>query len=30
MAEMVRERAALGEKAGWDLLQMEWEGEADG
>lgn len=30
MAEMERERAALGEKAGWDLLQMEWEGEADG
>ena len=30
MEEMKRERAALGEKAGWDLLQREWEGEADG
>ena len=28
--EMQRERAALGEKAGWDLLQLELEGKADG
>ena len=30
MEEMQRERAALGEKAGWDLLQNTWEGENDG
>ena len=28
--EMERERAALGEKAGWDKLQLTWEGEEDG
>ena len=28
-AEMDRERAALGEKAGWDLLQEAWEGTQD-
>ena len=28
-AEMERERAAIGEKAGWDLLQLEWEGEGN-
>lgn len=30
MEEMQRERAALGEKAGWDLLQGTWEEENDG
>lgn len=30
MEEMKRERAALGEKAGWDKLQLTWEGEEDG
>ncbi len=30
MAEMERDRAALGEKAGWDKLQLEWEGEENG
>ncbi|MBR3060442.1 MAG: hypothetical protein IKG89_07495 [Oscillospiraceae bacterium] len=28
--EMERDRAALGEKAGWDKLQLTWEGEEDG
>ncbi len=28
--EMERERAVLGEKAGWDKLQLTWEGEEDG
>lgn len=30
MEEMQRERSAMGEKASWDKLQLEWEGEENG